>query len=90
MSKNMKEDVAQIRTELLAWAGLHRGKAISEKVMPRFFVLVDKLELVTQEKKDTFPDNPNRQPRMMSVTLDNGDKFEGIVHYAGNVTEQEQ
>lgn len=90
MGENMKEDVAQIRTELLAWAGLHRGKAISEKVMPRFFVLVDKLELVMQERKDTFPDNPNRQPRKISVTLDNGDIFEGIVYYTGNVTEQER
>jgi len=37
-----------------------------------------------------FPDDPNRQPRRIKVTLSNGDAFEGILHYAGSVKEQGQ
>lgn len=46
-------------------------------------------EHIAANETVTFPDDPNRQPRRISVTLDNGDIFEGIVHYAGNAKEQE-
>lgn len=42
----MNKEIAQIRQDLLAWAGLHRGKAIDESAMPRFHELCDRLEQV--------------------------------------------
>jgi hypothetical protein len=42
----MNKEIAQIRQDLLAWAGLHRGKAIDESAMPRFHELIDRLEQV--------------------------------------------
>lgn len=38
----------QIKTELLAWAGLHRGKTISEDAMPRFHEIIDRLGDIIQ------------------------------------------
>lgn len=38
-----REQLEQVKTELLAWAGLHRGKAISEEAMPRFHEIIDRL-----------------------------------------------
>jgi hypothetical protein len=36
--------MTRIKTHLLAWAGFHRGKAISEKAMPRFHQIIDEME----------------------------------------------
>ena len=41
-----REQLEQIKTELLAWAGLHRGKAISEEAMPRFHEIIDRLDAI--------------------------------------------
>ena len=43
-----REALEQIKTELLAWAGLHRGKAISEDAMPRFHEIIDRLDAIMQ------------------------------------------
>lgn len=40
-----EEELKHIKTELLAWAGLHRGKAISEEAMPRFHEIIDQLDV---------------------------------------------
>jgi len=37
-------EVENARTDLLAWAGLHRGKDISESIMPRFHEIIDRLD----------------------------------------------
>lgn len=39
----MGQELSQIRIDLLAWAGLHRGKAIREEAMPRFHEIIDVL-----------------------------------------------
>lgn len=44
-----KKQLEQIRTDLLAWAGLHRGKAISEEAMPRFHEIIDRLDAIRRE-----------------------------------------
>lgn len=45
----MKDEIAQIRTELLAWAGFHRGKNIKESAMPEFHKIIDRLEQLAGE-----------------------------------------
>jgi len=39
-----RKQLEQVKTELLAWAGLHRGKAINEDTMPRFHEIIDRFE----------------------------------------------
>jgi hypothetical protein len=43
-------EIAQIRQELLAWAGLHRGKNIKEKAMPEFHKIIDRLEQLAESE----------------------------------------
>jgi hypothetical protein len=38
------DNLEQIKQDLLAWAGLHRGKAINEKAMPRFHEIIDQID----------------------------------------------
>src|SRR5437899_6311813 len=40
-------ELDQIRKDLLAWVGLHRGKAISEEAMPRFHEIIDALTVLS-------------------------------------------
>jgi len=41
--------VAQIKQDLLVWAGLHRGNAIKEEAMPRFHEIIDMIESVEED-----------------------------------------
>jgi hypothetical protein len=42
----MGQELSQICVDLLAWAGLYRGKAIREEAMPRFHEIIDSLPLI--------------------------------------------
>lgn len=44
----LRQNLEQVKTDLLAWAGLHRGKAISEEAMPRFHEIIDRFEELLQ------------------------------------------
>jgi hypothetical protein len=77
-------EIAQIRTELLAWAGLHRGKAISEEAMPRFHEIIDKAwpgEATEYDDLVRFTDD-----RIIEVnfTTNAGKMYKGYAHYVGN------
>jgi hypothetical protein len=39
----------QLKTDLLAWAGYHRGKAIQEEAMPRFHEIMDQFDIAEHE-----------------------------------------
>jgi len=41
--------VAQIKQDLLVWAGLHRGNAIKEEAVPRFHEIIDMIESVEED-----------------------------------------
>ena len=43
-----REQLEKVKTDLLAWAGLHRGKAIHEDAMPRFHEIIDRLDAIIQ------------------------------------------
>jgi len=43
MTQTMTAKLTRIQEDLLAWAGLHRGIAISEATMPRFHEIIDSL-----------------------------------------------
>lgn len=45
----------EIKEQLLAWAGLHRGKGISEEVMPRFHEIIGQFDTLVAQRPDLTP-----------------------------------
>jgi hypothetical protein len=39
-----KAHLQELKSELLTWAGLHRGTRIDEEAMPRFHEIIDKID----------------------------------------------
>jgi hypothetical protein len=45
--EDIREQIERVRDDLLAWAGMHQDKCISESAMPRFREIMDRLERLT-------------------------------------------